>query len=293
MHNLRDWVAQLGQLSPQTVQLAALAAQAMRQFATQDRLDEVDEFGRDVGAIDTVRPVFDFLYDTYWRVEARGVAHVPEAGRALIVANHSGSLPYDAAMIHMAMYRNHPTHRMARFLLDDLVNYLPFVGTFINRMGGIRACRENAERLLAQEELVITFPEGVKGLGKLYRDRYQLARFGRGGVAQVALAANAPIIPCAVIGAEEIHPILWKARPLATLLGLPYIPFTPTFPWLGPLGLLPLPSRWVILFGQPIHITPPTDAANDRLHLHQQTEMVRTAVQKLVQQGLALRERMK
>ncbi len=203
----------------------------------------VDEFGRDLAVVDAVRPVFDFLYDRYWRVKTKGTHHLPRRGPALIVANHSGSLPYDGAMIHMAIYRNHPHRRMSRFLVENVVQYMPFVGTFITRCGGVRACRENAERLLRAGELVTVFPEGIKGIGKLYRDRYQLARFGRGGVIRLAIETGVPIIPCSVIGAEEIHPILWKAKPLAKLLGLPYIPVTPTFPWMGPLGLLPLPPN--------------------------------------------------
>lgn len=277
------------------LQFATEATRMLRQYIAVSSADtDVDEFGRDAVVMEAVRPFFDFLYTDYWRVAARGVRHVPSRGRALIVANHSGALPYDGSMIHMAIYKEHPRHRMPRALVENLVQYLPCIGTFVNRLGGVRGCPENAERLLHNGELVIVFPEGIKGIGKPYQDRYRLERFGRGGVVRIALKTRTPVIPCAVIGAEEIHPILWRAQPLAKWLGLPFIPITPTFPWLGPVGLIPFPSRWLLRFGPTIRYDRMDPAlADDALQVHELTEALRTQIQTMVDQGLEERERLK
>jgi 1-acyl-sn-glycerol-3-phosphate acyltransferase len=279
---------------PQLLELFEHLATTIRHFASREAFTEgVDEFGRDPALMEKVRPLFQFLFDQYWRVETRGARNIPSKGRALIVANHSGTLAYDGAMIHMAVFNHQAKSRMTRFLVEDFIQYLPFLGTFFNRVGGVRACPENAERLLMQGELVSVFPEGIKGIGKLYRNRYQLARFGRGGIIRLAIKTQTPIIPCAVIGAEEIYPILWKTQSLAQLLGLPYLPITPLFPLLGPLGLIPLPSKWVISFGKPIsynHL--PRKVLRDRLQIHALTEALRTTIQGMVNTGLKTREKL-
>src|SRR5258708_6827249 len=205
----------------------------------RDRSDVVDEFGRDPQVAAKVEPLLDFLYQSYFRVDARGLGHIPDEGRALIVANHSGTLPWDGAMIMHSVHRDHASHRDVRPLAEDFVFHFPYLGTLMNRIGAVRACQENAQRLLEQDQLVAVFPQGIKGLGKRYRERYQLQRFGRGGFIKLALATDSPIIPTAVVGAEEIHPMLAKVTFLAKALRLPYIPLTPTFPWLGPVGLVP------------------------------------------------------
>ncbi|MBI2343073.1 MAG: acyltransferase family protein [Deltaproteobacteria bacterium] len=276
---------------PQLLELLEHVARAWHSFAAPNALDDdVDEFGRDLGFMERVRPLFDFMYDTYWRVQARGVHHIPAKGRALIVANHSGTLAYDGAMIHMAVFKHHRQHRMTRFLVEDLIQYLPFIGTFFNRVGGVRACPENAERLLKHDELLTVFPEGVKGISKLYKDRYRLSRFGRGGVVRLAIRTRTPIIPCAVVGAEEIHPILWKTHLFAKLFGLPFLPITPTFPWLGPMGLIPLPSQWVMIFGKPIRYDRlPQQLLQDPLRIHTLTEELRQTIQQMVGEGLTQR----
>ena len=155
-------------------------------------------------------------------------------------------------MSGLGVNKEPPTRRSIRFLVEDFVYLSPFMGTFMSRIGGVRACPENATWLLKKGELVVVFPEGVKGLGKLYRDRYQLQRFGRGGFIRLAIKTGAPIIPTAVIGAEEIHPTIWKSSILAKSMGIPYLPVTPTFPWMGPLGLVPFPTKWEIIFFNPI-----------------------------------------
>ena len=163
-----------------------------------------DEWGFDEQFAEAVYPLFEFLYDTWWRVEADGVRHVPAHGRALLVANHAGSLfPFDASMILGAIMKEHPLPRWARFLVLDWAFVLPFLSTFMRRVGGVPASPHNATRLLQQDELVMAFPEGAKGTGKQFSERYRLQRFGRGGFVEVALRAGAPIIPVAVVGARR------------------------------------------------------------------------------------------
>ncbi len=258
--------------------------QRWRKLAMRDRSDVVDEFGRDPNVAARVDPLLDFLYRTYFRVETRGLGHVPDGGRALIVANHSGTLPYDGAMIMHAVKKEHRAAREVRPLVEDFVFHFPYLGTLMNRIGGVRACQENAERLLAQDQLVAVFPEGIKGIGKLYKERYRLQRFGRGGFVKLALRCDAPIIPTAVVGAEEIHPMVGKVTWLAKSIGIPYIPVTPTFPFLGPLGLLPLPTKWTIAFGEPLYFNAEfgADGANDRILVNKLAEQVRARIQEMI-----------
>jgi 1-acyl-sn-glycerol-3-phosphate acyltransferase len=255
-----------------------------RELAMRDRSEAVDEFGRDPNVAAKVEPLLEFLYKTYFRVQASGLGHIPDEGRALIVANHSGTLPYDGAMIMHAVKHEHSSGRAVRPLVEDFVFHFPYLGTLMNRIGGVRACPENAERLLEQDQLVAVFPEGIKGVGKLYRERYQLQRFGRGGFVKLALKSDAPIIPTAVVGAEEIHPMLAKVTWLARSVGIPYLPVTPTFPLLGPLGLVPLPTKWFIAFGEPLYFNAEygTEGANDRILVNKLAEQVRSKIQLMV-----------
>lgn len=248
-----------------------------------DESYEFDEFGMDPVFSKKVKPFFDFLYYSYWRVTTEGLKNIPATGKGLIVANHSGTLPYDGAMIRLAVENDHAARRDVRFLVEDFVYHFPFLGTFMYRTGGVRACPENAERLLLKDHLVAVFPEGVKGIGKHYKNRYRLQRFGRGGFIKLALKTGSPIIPTAVIGAEEIHPLLYKSTILARPLGIPYIPITPTLPLLGPLGLIPLPSKWSIHFGEPIKFERygPEDA-EDQLLVNRLSEMVREKIQAMI-----------
>jgi len=259
-------------------------------FLQQATESSVDEFGMDPKVVEAVRPLFQFLYKDYWRVSVEGARHLPAKGRGIIISNHSGMLPYDAAMIHLAAYNEHSAKRHIRFLVEDFVYHFPFLGTFIHRIGGVRACPENAAWLLKKNNLVIVFPEGVKGLGKLYEDRYQLQRFGRGGFVRLAIRTKTPIIPCAVIGAEEIHPVLWRSQILAKSMGIPYLPVTPTFPWLGPLGLIPLPTKWEIIFGKPISFSKyKAKDAEDDLLVHKLAEQVREKIQEMVDKSIKKR----
>ncbi|MDO8519522.1 MAG: lysophospholipid acyltransferase family protein, partial [Deltaproteobacteria bacterium] len=214
---------------------------------------EVDPFGMDESLVARIKPVFDYLYYKYWRVTTTGLENIPTEGKALIVGNHSGTLPYDGAMISAAVHNEHPKRKGApRFLVEDFVFHMPMMGSFMYKIGGVRACPENAERLLNSGHLVVVFPEGVKGIGKFYRQRYKLQRFGRGGFIKICMKTGSPLIPVGVLGAEEIHPIIYKSNILAKTIGVPYIPITPTFPLLGLLGCIPLPTKWSIHFGRPI-----------------------------------------
>jgi len=256
-----------------------------RALAMWGRSDVVDDFGRDPRATARWEWLFEFLYSKWFRVQATGLEHIPEHGRALLVANHAGTLPYDSAMVMHAVRRDHPSRRDVRPLVEDTVFHLPFLGPVMNRIGGVRADPANAERLLMKDELVAVFPEGEKGMGKLWKHRYQLQRFGRGGFVKLALRTNAPIIPVAVVGAEEAAPMLGKVTWFAKNIGIPWIPVTPTFPWLGPAGLLPLPSKWFVQFGAPIDLSKVggAAAAEDRLLVNRLADQIRTQIQGMVE----------
>ncbi len=240
---------------------------------------EVDEYGFDREVterllLSALRP----LAEHWFRVEVRGVDNLPSEGGALVVSNHSGVLPVDALMTSLVVHDN--TGRFLRMLGADLVFRLPFVGEIARKGGATLASVEDAERMLTGGELVGVWPEGFKGIGKPFADRYRLQRFGRGGFVASALRTGVPIVPCSVVGAEEIYPMVGNLPVLARLLGLPYVPITPLFPWLGPLGLVPLPSKWLIEFGEPI----PTDdfdehAADDPMLVFDLADQVRETIQ--------------
>ena len=250
-----------------------------------------DEWGFDEDYAEAVYPLFEFLYDVWWRVETTGVRNVPDHGRALLVSNHAGSIfPFDASMILGAIMKEHPLPRWSRFMVLDWAFVLPFLSSFMRRVGGVPASPHNATRLLEQDELVMVFPEGVKGTGKPFRERYRLQRFGRGGFVEVALRTGAPLVPVAVVGSEEIYPKLAESRTLARAIGAPFVPITPTFPWLGPAGLIPLPSRWRIEFCEPIDLSEyGPDAAEDRRVVFDVSEQVRETIQQKLYENLARR----
>ncbi len=211
---------------------------------------EVDDFGFDPEFTNAIAPIFRLIYKRYWRVEAAGLEHIPRSGAALLVSNHSGVLPLDGAMIAVAVLDE--VDRYIRALVADWFGALPVLSWLLRRTGQTLGHPDDSLRLLGRGELVLVFPEGVRGTGKPFRERYRLRRFGRGGFAEVALRAAVPIVPISVVGAEEIYPMLADVQPLARLFGMPYWPVTPTWPWLGPLGLIPLPSKWRIRFHAPV-----------------------------------------
>jgi 1-acyl-sn-glycerol-3-phosphate acyltransferase len=252
---------------------------------------EVDDFGYDPKFTASVQPLFELLYTLWWRVEVTGLEHVPAEGAGLIVANHSGVLPWDGMMVNLAVRHEHPARRQVRMLALDMFALLPFLAPLLARTGAVRANPENGERLLRRGELVGVFPEGVKGVGKPYKDRYKLARFGRGGFVRLALRTGAPVVPCAIVGAEEVHPKIGAMDWIGKPLGLPYVPITPTFPALGPLGVIPLPSKWWIDFAPPISTAAyGAKAADDPILVTRLTEETRATIQRRVRDRLARRE---
>lgn len=251
---------------------------------------DTDEWGLDWELLESVRPFFTFLYKYYWRVEATGLENIPDYGRAILVSNHSGQLPFDGAMIGAAVLLEHPAQRLVRNLYADWFPTLPFLASFFEKMGQTLASVENGTRMLEAEELIAVYPEGYKGVGKLYRERYRLARFGRGGFVKMALNTQAPIIPTAVVGAEETYISLAKSDLLARMTGFPYFPISPTWPWLGLLGLVPLPTKWYIDFGQPIATDEyAADSAQDLVLVSQLTDHVRNIIQEMLFERLAQR----
>ncbi|MBV8541560.1 MAG: acyltransferase family protein [Pseudonocardiales bacterium] len=274
--------AEQGQVEPQWYrEVADLLAFARRRLSGDY---SVDEFGYDPDLTEHVLlPLLRPLYRSWFRVETIGIHHVPAQGAALVVANHSGTLPLDAVMTAMAVREAHPAGRHLRMLGADLLFRLPVLGSLARKSGQTLACVPDAERLLTSGELVGVWPEGFKGVGKLYRDRYKLQRFGRGGFVAAALRTQVPIIPCAIVGAEEIYPMIGDIKPLARLFSAPYFPVTPFFPLLGPLGMIPLPSKWYIEFGEPLR----TDAyepgsAEDPMLVFSLTDRIREIIQQTV-----------
>jgi 1-acyl-sn-glycerol-3-phosphate acyltransferase len=252
---------------------------------------EIDDFGFDADLTDNVmlrmlRP----LYEKYFRVEVRGMENVPVMGGALIVANHSGTIPVDAAMTQLALHDHHPAQRHLRMLAADLVFTIPGVAPMARKSGATLACNEDAERLMSGGELVGVWPEGFKGIGKPFSERYKLQRFGRGGFVSAALRSGVPIIPCSIVGAEEIYPLIGNIPALARALGVPYVPITPFFPLLGPLGLLPLPSKWIIEFGDPIETDKiGASAADDPMLVFNLTDQIREVIQQTLYKLLLAR----
>jgi len=251
----------------------------------------VDEFGFDPQVVEVMAAAFEPIAEKWFRLQVRGIENIPVDGGALLVANHSGTVPVDGLMTGYAVKKH--TDRNLRPLGADLVFSLPFVGQVARKMGATLACTDDAERLLRGGELAGVWPEGFKGIGKPFAERYKLQRFGRGGFVSSAMRAQVPIVPVSIVGAEEIYPLVGNVPSLARLLGLPYLPITPFFPLLGPLGLIPLPSKWIIEFGEPIRTDAyDPEAADDPMLLFNVTDQVRETIQQtlytlLVERGNA------
>jgi len=250
-----------------------------------------DAFGFDRElTVELLLPALRPVWRAYFAGEVTGSEHLPATGPALIVGNHAGTFPLDGLLLALAAYDEGPVPRHLRLLAADLVFRLPFVGEVARRFGVIRADRADAQALLEAGELVGVFPEGFRGTGKLYDERHQLQRFGRGGFAALALRTGAPIIPVAIVGAEDSYPMLADLSGVARVLGLPYFPVTPTFPWLGPLGFLPLPAKWLIEFCEPVTtVSYGSAAADDPEAVAELAATVRDTVQRHVDKLVAAR----
>ncbi|MDO9456536.1 lysophospholipid acyltransferase family protein [Nocardioides sp.] len=250
----------------------------------------VDEYGFDAEItqrffIAALRPIAQ----QWFRIEVRGIDNIPTEGGALIVSNHSGTIPIDGVMTMVTVHDQ--TGRHLRALGADLVFKMPVISQLARKGGATLACNEDAERMLRSGELVGVWPEGFKGIGKPYSQRYKLQRFGRGGFVSAALRTGVPIVPLAVVGAEEIYPLVGNIPALARLLGIPYIPITPLFPLLGPLGLVPLPSKWLLEFGEPIRTDDyDAGAAEDPMLVFDVTDQVRETIQQTLYSLLMQRE---
>jgi 1-acyl-sn-glycerol-3-phosphate acyltransferase len=250
----------------------------------------VDDFGFDPQWTESLLSVFMVLYRDYWRVETTGVENVPATGRALLVANHAGVLPWDGTMIKTAVFAEHSHPRHVRALVASLVMGMPVLSWFLRRTGQTVGHPDDTRRLLERDEVVLVFPEGVRGTGKNFKDRYRLSRFGRGGFVATAIRSRAPIIPVSVVGSEEIYPMVADIAPVAKFFGLPYFPITPFWPLLGPLGMIPLPSKWRIQFHAPIHVEEhPPEAADDQNLVMALADDVRDVIQQGVYDNLKLR----
>lgn len=261
----RDWERQLATL------VAGLRRRLVGSY-------EVDEFGLDLQILDILNAAVEPIAENWFRLQVRGIENIPADGGALLVANHSGTVPMDGLITSYAV-RKH-TGRPMRALGADLVFKLPGIGELARKAGATLACTEDAERLLSKGELAAVWPEGFKGVGKPFSERYKLQRFGRGGFVSSAMRAQVPIVPVSIVGAEEIYPLVGNIPSLARLLGVPYIPITPFFPLLGPLGMIPLPSKWIIEFGEPIRTDAyPPEAAEDPMLLFNVTDQVRETIQ--------------
>ena len=254
------------------------------------RRSDVDEWGRSEHTRELARRLYDPLYRRWFRAEWEGMENVPREGGALLVCNHSGAIPSDAPVIMHGIEEE--LHRPVYGLADHLFKGLPVVGTMWARAGGVAAHPENAYRLLReQEQLALVFPEGTKGTGKLYRDRYKLRRFGRGGFVEIAMRAGVPIVPIAVVGSEEAMPIIAKVPGLASALGVPYVPITANMLVFGPLGLvLPFPAKIKVRVLDPVEFDVPADQERySRSRVMDEAEAIRVRIQDAVYEMLRQR----
>ncbi|HET9733320.1 MAG TPA: lysophospholipid acyltransferase family protein [Acidimicrobiales bacterium] len=258
----------------------------------EPRLGDVDEWGRSESMRSLIRSLYDPLYTHWFRTEWEGLEKIPKDGGALLVANHAGAIPSDAPVIMHGIEKE--LDRAVYGLGDHIFRNLPVVGTLWARGGGVAAHPENAYRLLReQRQLVLVFPEGTKGPGKLYNERYRLRRFGRGGFVEIAMRAGVPIIPLAVVGAEESMPIVWKSSTLAKALGIPYFPVTANMLALGPLlGLVGyFPAKFRIQVLDPVTFdVPPDQERYSKSRVLSEAERIRQDLQETLFEMLRRRQ---
>ncbi|MEW6736217.1 MAG: lysophospholipid acyltransferase family protein [Acidobacteriota bacterium] len=227
-----------------------------------------------------------WLYRYYWRAEVFGIEKVPN-GRVLLIANHSGQLPIDGLIIAASMLMEAEPPRLVRAMIERWFGTLPVLSTFAARHGQILGDPQNCVQLLEHNECVLVFPEGIKGSGKLWYDRYQLMEFGLGFM-RLALKTKTPIVPISVIGGEEQAPSFYNVETLAKLFGMPYFPITPTFPWLGPLGTIPLPTKYYVYYGEPLEFT--GDPNGTDAEIQKKVDIVKSKIYQNIKYGLAQRK---
>lgn len=244
-----------------------------------------DEFGLSPRVTRRALAFFKLLYKYWFRVESSGHAVLPEKEGAILAANHGGLLPFDATMIVVDGVLAGKPPRLVRTVVDRWAGTLPFVNVFYARVGQVVGSRDNVRELLHLKQLVLIFPEGMAGVRKRAAERYVLQPFHLGFVEE-SLRHRVPIIPVAVVGADDQAPVLWDLKPLAKLLGLPFFPVTPTFPLLGPLGLLPYPVRYEIAYGEPFRFYDeyPPESLEDPHAVRYMAEQVRRRIQEMVDQ---------
>lgn len=230
--------------------------------------------------------VVKHIYDKWFRVEVSGIENVP-SGRVLLIGNHSGQLPLDGMLIASAMVFECDPPRATRAQVERWFPTLPVLSKFFARNGQVVGTPKNCQKLLENDECILVFPEGITGSGKLFRKRYQLQKFGYGFM-RLALRTKTPIVPVAVVGAEETYPAIFNLEPLARLLGFPYFPITPTFPLMGPLGVIPFPSKIRIYFDEPIRFEGDPDEPDEEIDA--KVETVRSAIKRMIQYGLETRQ---
>ncbi len=244
-------------------------------LASRLQVGSADPFGVDRDYRRVWMPPLRFLFERYWRTEVSGIENVPTGGGVLIAANHSGAIPADAFMLAVALELHHPAQRCLRVLYDKFVDALPWIGPFYNRLGGVPSSFANAELMLRRGEALALFPEGIAGVEKRWHDRYQLQPF-RSGTARLSLATGAPIVPVAIVGAEEAYPVVARLYRVGRLVGVPWIPVTPLFPLCGVAGAVPLPTKWRMRFCPPIH--PPAASADAEKAVEDLTAEVRSSI---------------
>jgi 1-acyl-sn-glycerol-3-phosphate acyltransferase len=239
-----------------------------------------DRYGFDMQTFAAWEPFFRFCFEEYFKVEVQGLHNIPNEGRCILVGNHSGTLPIDGGMLAVAMLNLHPSPRRIRFLVTDWFFHLPFIGEWMTSVGQVRGTLPNAQRLLADDEIIGIYPEGVRGVGKIWRDRYRLVDFHPGFI-KLAIATQTPLVPIAALGGDEVFPMLANVRELASFMRMPYFPVTATFPWLPfPWWMMPLPVRWMIRVHEPFNLDYPPEKANDKKLVRKLCREVQYIIQK-------------
>ena len=287
-HRLRDLFGELrDQLTPALInEINDEVAARLRRMPTRTNEYGYDPWGLNIDVMRQSLVITTLLYRYYFRVEPIGIDNIPD-GRVLVISNHAGQVALDAAMIGTATVLEREPPRIVRGMGEYWLPTVPFVNLLMSRTGSVVGTPQNCTELLSREEAVIAFPEGVHGMNKLFSERYRLQRFGSGFM-RLALSTRTPIVPVAVIGSEEQAPAIANLTGLGSLLGMPAFPITLTWPWLGPLGLLPLPTKYRIYFGKPMRFE--GDPDDEDAVIDRKVQKVVDTIQDMIDKGLSERE---